>query len=668
MVTHMKIKKITIKNFRGIQDQTISDIDNALVLIGKNNSGKSAFLTAVRALLGDYTPQAKDFYKDTDEIEITVIFEINDDYISTFFTNNKLGIKKFPSNSVDFENVKENTVFSESEYSAFRTERQDAVVNHLEDISTWERFSAIWIKAIKAKLNIDNNLLTVKAVFRKDNSKPKYFINNAVNADFQVLFPSVAFIDDTRYFEEEENGKTKTITSSLFAEVLKNQALIDETFIYCENCNHTDCETRCINAIRLKNPGELSIEELQKLINYKTKNSSEEITRRITESFQKNYQEGFKVNIKATSNVDKSFSLITKIYDPNLGTEIELSNVGAGVRSIYILSLLQSYQQLNSNHTILLFEEPELYLHPELQKEMAKTLSQISNNSQVFFTTHSPIMLREFSNDDIRRVSLDEDYSSVASVTSIDEVLTEIGYSTQDIINCEFIVFVEGIDDKEILEHLLKKYYHVDIERISIIDTDSCTNLGFFATLKFLDRTSFDRDFVIIRDADMRLEESVKTELIHQLTGTQLIDRFPIDTISMYITKHSSIEGYLFSADLLVQKGVFRDLEEVYSILKEGLVRYKPSLVDHFRKHNQNDPARIAEFENEYDTKVSDPQVNLDWIKKNIRGHSYFNFTQSKRIPYRDYIEELPITAFADIIRFFDGIDYFSQRKNHETL
>lgn len=47
----MIINSITIRNFRGIQNQTISDINNALILIGKNNSGKSAFLTAVRVFL-----------------------------------------------------------------------------------------------------------------------------------------------------------------------------------------------------------------------------------------------------------------------------------------------------------------------------------------------------------------------------------------------------------------------------------------------------------------------------------------------------------------------------------------------------------------------------------------------------------------------------------------
>lgn len=664
----MKIRSINVKKFRGITDQSINRIHNALVLIGKNNSGKSAFLTAIRAFLGDYNPQPKDFYKNSDIIEITAVFEVDDDYLSKFFTDKKWGIQKLPANTTEFENIKDSTCFSESSFSDFKTERQDAVVNRLEDISTWERFGAVWIKAIKAKLNIENKLLTVKAVFRKGNSKVDYFINDSANGDVAKLFPNVAFIDDTRYFEEEETGKAKTITSSLFAEVLKNQAFQDDTFISCENCRYTDCDIRCIDTIRRKNPADLSIQELQKLINYKTNNSSEEITQRITDRFQKNYQEGFKVNIKATSNVDKSFSLTTRIYDPNLDSEIELSNVGAGVRSIYILSLLQSYQQLSSNNTILLFEEPELYLHPELQKEMAKTLFHISDNSQIMFTTHSPIMLREFCNEDIRRVSLDENYSSVASLTSIDEVLTEIGYSTQDVLNTDYIVFVEGRDDREIIGYLLKKYYDIELDNISIIDTDSCKNLSFYATLKFLEKTTMTNNFAIIRDADTRLDESVRRELMNQLTTAQLIGNYPMDDINLYITEHSSIEGFLFSPNLLAEKGFFENADAVYSLLREKLVSKKASCIDYFRTQNRNYPERITEFENEFDTKVSNPHVNLDWIKKNIRGHSYFNFTQSKRIPYKDYVEELPITAFADIIRFFDGIDYFSQKINHDEL
>lgn len=61
----MKITQITIKKFRGIKEQTISDIGEALVLIGKNNSGKSAVLTAIRAFWGDYTPHNRKIFIET---------------------------------------------------------------------------------------------------------------------------------------------------------------------------------------------------------------------------------------------------------------------------------------------------------------------------------------------------------------------------------------------------------------------------------------------------------------------------------------------------------------------------------------------------------------------------------------------------------------------------
>ena len=115
--------------------------------------------------------------------------------------------------------------------------------------------------------------------------------------------------------------------------------------------------------------------------------------------------------------------------------------------------ILQSYQAVSAKHTIFIIEEPELYLHPQLQKLMAKTLSEISCDNQVIFTSHSPIMLREFSTSNIRKVKFDESncYSTVEK-TTIDDVLAEIGYSSQDILNTYFVIFVEGPDDKNIIE------------------------------------------------------------------------------------------------------------------------------------------------------------------------------------------------------------------------
>ena len=645
----MKIKELHIKRFRGIEDQTIKDIDSALVLIGKNNAGKSAFLTAIRTFFGDYIPQGKDIYKNFDDFEIEVVLECDENYISDFFLDSKIGFAKVPSTAADYNDVKNGTIFEDKTFSEFKSLRNEVLnADSLEDTSTRESFEPIWTNAIYKKFSISEGLIHASLVFKKGTSKVEY----TVNKDIVYLLPSVAFIDDSRNFLEEETGKAKTITANIFNTILKSE-LFSNKEIDCYNCNIDDCDGNCISKIDEKAPMDLSIEELQKLINYKTKNTSAKFTSSISERFAKNYQKGFKVNI-------------TKLFDPVLNAEVELSNVGAGVRSVYILSLLQSYQAISAKHTIFIIEEPELYLHPQLQKSMAKTLSEITENNQVIFTTHSPIMLREFSTQNIRKVKLDEErYCSIAENTTIDNVLKEIGYSSQDVLNTDFILFAEGQDDKYIVERILYKYYDIDLERLSVIDTKSCKTIGFYATLRFLEKTTMSDEFAIIRDADTKSEDMVKEILENQL-NSNLDSEFASKAIpKTHITKFSSIEGYLFSPELLVSHNIYASEDQVYERLRNGLSENKDKCLKYFRKQNENAQERIELFEGEYDSKIADAKENLDWIKTNIQGHTYFGFTESKRINYESYVEELPMVAFKNLIEFFDGIPYFFSKKRN---
>ena len=84
-----------------------------------------------------------------------------------------------------------------------------------------------------------------------------------------------------------------------------------------------------------------------------------------------------------------------------------------------------------------------------------------------------------------------------------------------------------------------------------------------------------------------------------------------------------------------------------------------------FQKKNENEQGRIDLFKREYDLKIADAKENLDWIKTNIQGHTYFGFTESKRINYENYVEELPQEAFADLVEFFDSIPYFLSKKRN---
>ena len=653
----MKLKEIHIKNFRGIKNQKIESIEDALILIGKNNAGKSAFLAAIRTLFGDYIPQDKDIYYGCDEFKIDAILVCDEAYISDYFLDNKIGFLKIPSTSNNYKEVQDGTVFQDISFNDFKNQRSGISPDMLDDVTTRDIFEPIWIKAIKKKFGIDNNEFNVSLILKKG-GKVEY-----APKDMLSFLPAVAFIDDSRNFAEEEAGKSRTITANIFNTILRSE-LLENNDISCDNCNRTDCEINCINKIYSKAPQDLNVEELQKLINFKTKNASLSFTKSVSERFAKNYQSGFKVNIKATSNIDKSFSIMTKLYDPMLKTEIELSNVGAGVRSIYILSLLQSYQAVSAKHTIFIIEEPELYLHPQLQKLMAKTLSEISCDNQVIFTSHSPIMLREFSTSNIRKVKFDESncYSTVEK-TTIDDVLAEIGYSSQDILNTDFVIFVEGPDDKNIIELVLKRFYDVDLERISVIDTKSCNNIGFYATLRFLTKTTMSDDFIIIRDSDTKTETALKNDLINQLTNN-VNKTFALKAVSKtHFTKFSSIEGYLFSPELLVKHCIYADEKQVYEKLKNKLTQYKNKSIKYFKTQNAKDITRIASFENDYDTMIADPAGNLDWIKTNIRGHDYFNSVHSKSIRYEDYVNELPESVFKNIIDFLDNIPYFLSKK-----
>ena len=68
----MKITDLHIRNFKSIHDMHLKQIENALILVGQNNTGKTTVLDAVRAVGGEYEICPEDFWEDGSRIEITV--------------------------------------------------------------------------------------------------------------------------------------------------------------------------------------------------------------------------------------------------------------------------------------------------------------------------------------------------------------------------------------------------------------------------------------------------------------------------------------------------------------------------------------------------------------------------------------------------------------------
>ena len=73
----MKLTGIHIKNFKAIHEMKIDSIENALILVGQNNTGKTTILEAIRASFGDYHISAEDFDGDCANIEMDLSLEFS---------------------------------------------------------------------------------------------------------------------------------------------------------------------------------------------------------------------------------------------------------------------------------------------------------------------------------------------------------------------------------------------------------------------------------------------------------------------------------------------------------------------------------------------------------------------------------------------------------------
>ena len=69
-------------------------------------------------------------------------------------------------------------------------------------------------------------------------------------------------------------------------------------------------------------------------------------------------------------------------------------------------------------------------------------------------------LLFNFTSNQIRQIVLDKEwYSTAKKPEDVDEILDDLGYTANDLMNVNFVFIVEGKQDKSRLPLLLDKYY-----------------------------------------------------------------------------------------------------------------------------------------------------------------------------------------------------------------
>lgn len=74
-----------ISNFKSIKRLEILDIDYAFILVGKNGTGKSAVIDAVRAVTGNYEVKKSHFNNPNQNIQIGITLEASTEAMERMF-------------------------------------------------------------------------------------------------------------------------------------------------------------------------------------------------------------------------------------------------------------------------------------------------------------------------------------------------------------------------------------------------------------------------------------------------------------------------------------------------------------------------------------------------------------------------------------------------------
>ncbi len=155
--------------------------------------------------------------------------------------------------------------------------------------------------------------------------------------------------------------------------------------------------------------------------------------------------------------------LLFVIKERHLNQPITLAGVGSGVQSFAIYSMLRLLHEIRPTNThkkskfIWLIEEPETFMHHDLQRKLRDRFREYASDGQIFISTHSPVFIDKetfrttyvVTHDGSTRVN-------PITATNVREVIAgNLGVAFDDFFPfARYNILVEGDTDRTLLSEL----------------------------------------------------------------------------------------------------------------------------------------------------------------------------------------------------------------------
>lgn len=597
----MKVVQVRVQNYKIVRDSGWIDIDEQITtFIGENESGKTSILEAIASFSDN---------EQYDDSDLNNVEDISNKEETPVVSIRYLVEENDPS---DFRQLSEDSDCSLDDniisFTKYADGHRSPNVDSAEDELAWERGRVISstrhrIQKLKKWLR-DSNLNTGDLISDLPNES-NFSLNDPTGARRILRESKKSYEGDDIY----TNDTLESLNNYILADLDDNLANINsirgttvDIFRYLVRVEYYDDINVIDDQIDMD---ELDSEKHGALLKLFESHGIDlrnlddvgagELTRatdEINDSVQKAIndiwdQKSINLSISppvqdriATNLWDESVRRTNEINDEKDATNVvdrrsgPMSERSKGYKWFIAFYLNYSAELSNSDgDLLLLFDDPAVYLHPRGKRDWLETIEDVSDETQVVYSSHSPFLINKKYPERLRMV---EDVGqtnqesgtqvtnrfSNSSAGSLEPVRKSLGIRLGD---SPFVshrtIFVEGLSEYHIIfgiSHYLKhregKEDVLDISEVSVISVDGASEMSTWG--KWAESEGLEYALLLDNDEAGRIESEKISEFHTEIPSNRVVLLGNQDDVD----EHSNFEV----EDMFSPKNYVLCLNEVY--------------------------------------------------------------------------------------------------------